>query len=73
MPWLGKVYDILNRLNVTETLRPAFKQFTRYFFKEMLHNLEDIDGMTSPRVIKSHLPFYLLNPQLLNTCKVIHG
>jgi len=32
--------------------------------------LEKINQMPSPRVIKSHMPFYLLNPDLLDTCKV---
>lgn len=29
-----------------------------------------IDRMPSPRVIKPHLPFYLLHPNLLDTSKV---
>ena len=32
--------------------------------------LEKINKMPSPRVIKSHMPFYLLHPDLLDTCKV---
>jgi hypothetical protein len=32
--------------------------------------LEKIIQMPSPRVIKSHMPFYLLPPDLLDTCKV---
>lgn len=32
--------------------------------------LEAVDQMPSPRVIKSHLPFNFLNPNLLDTCKV---
>ena len=31
---------------------------------------EKIDELPSPRVIKSHLPFYLLPPRLVDTCKV---
>ena len=33
--------------------------------------MEKIENLVSPRIIKSHLPLYLLHPQLLNTCKVI--
>jgi len=29
-----------------------------------------IEKEPSPRVIKPHLPFYLLNPELLDTAKV---
>ncbi len=31
---------------------------------------EKIVAMKSPRVIKSHLPFFLLPPKLIDTCKV---
>jgi hypothetical protein len=37
----------------------------------MMLTLDKVEKMPSPRVIKSHLPFYLLNPKLLDTCKVI--
>lgn len=30
-----------------------------------------VDTLKSPRVLKSHLPFYLLPPQLIDTCKVM--
>jgi len=33
---------------------------------------EKIDELPSPRVIKSHLPFYLLPPRLVDTCKVVY-
>ncbi len=32
--------------------------------------LEKVNQMPSPRVIKSHMPFHLLPPDLLDTCKV---
>jgi hypothetical protein len=35
-----------------------------------LITIDKIEEMTSPRVIKSHLPFYLLPPKLLDTAKV---
>ena len=40
-------------------------------FKYMMCNLEQIENMPSPRVIKSHLPLYLLHPNLLDTSKVL--
>jgi len=33
-------------------------------------SLDDIYKMTSSRVIKTHLPFYLLHPRLFDICKV---
>ena len=33
--------------------------------------LAKVSRLPSPRVIKSHLPFYLLHPQLLDTSKVL--
>jgi len=31
-----------------------------------------VEALESPRVIKSHLPLYLLPPQLVDTCKVVY-
>ncbi len=41
-------------------------------FRMMAGGLDTVAKLSSPRVIKSHLPLYLLNPSLLDTCKVIH-
>ena len=71
MPWLAKAYDILNYFKVIDALRPIIKKLSGLFLGDMLRNVDEIDGMASPRVLKSHLPFYLLNPKLLDTCKVI--
>ena len=35
-----------------------------------LTTLDKIEAMPSPRMIKSHLPLYLLHPKLLDTSKV---
>ena len=37
----------------------------------MSTSIETAENMKSPRVIKSHLPFEMLPPNLLDTCKVI--
>ena len=39
--------------------------------KTMSKSIETAQNMKSPRVIKSHLPFEMLPPNLLDTCKVI--
>lgn len=39
---------------------------------DALINMDKIDKMTSPRVIKTHLPTYILPPQMLDSCKVIY-
>ena len=36
------------------------------------NSLEKIEKMDSPRVIKTHLPFEFLPPNLLDICKVIY-
>jgi len=36
----------------------------------VLMDFQKIEAMPSPRVLKSHLPFYLLPPRLADTCKV---
>lgn len=38
---------------------------------EALLTIEKVEKMPSPRVIKSHLPFHLLPPDLLDTAKVL--
>ena len=35
-------------------------------------NIEKMDALPSPRVIKSHLPLNYLPPKLLDTCKVVY-
>ena len=37
----------------------------------MTNSIKLADDMPSPRVIKTHLPFEMLPPNLLDTCKVI--
>lgn len=37
----------------------------------MIHTVDYTHNLKSPRVIKTHLPFEFLPPQLLDTCKVI--
>ena len=32
----------------------------------------DLEAAPSPRIIRPHLPFYLLPPNLLETSKVLH-
>ena len=36
----------------------------------MMRNLQEMDDMSGPRIIKTHIPFKLLNPKLLDTSKV---
>jgi len=38
----------------------------------VLMDFQKIEAMPSPRVLKSHLPFYLLPPRLADTCKVVY-
>ena len=39
--------------------------------KIMSNSIQSAENLKSPRVIKSHLPFEMLPPNLLDTCKVI--
>ena len=38
----------------------------------MMLPLEEYDQVPSPRLIRPHFPFYLLHPELLDTCKVVY-
>lgn len=39
--------------------------------EKFIPGIEYIENLKSPRVIKTHLPLYLLHPMLLDTCKVL--
>ena len=39
--------------------------------REMFMNVDKVEQLPSPRVLRPHLPFNLLPPQLLDTTKVI--
>ena len=36
----------------------------------VMRDVNEMEQMTEPRIVKSHLPLYLLHPQLLDTSKV---
>jgi len=74
MSWL-----IMNNADVEGTSQPLFER-TPFIDMPMLMNMnkEEVDqyfdaleARPSPRLIKSHLPFELLPPNLVNECKVI--
>ena len=64
-------------LNWIEFQNHSMKEPT-FIDTAMLWNIQDVEGffrkidsMPSPRIIKTHYPFELLPPNLLDTCKVI--
>ncbi|KAI9563009.1 hypothetical protein GHT06_010465 [Daphnia sinensis] len=59
------------------TLRTPFLEMPyltsrMYGIKDMLMTVDKVEQLPSPRVIRPHLPFYLLPPQLLDTAKVVY-
>ena len=71
MPLIGKVVDLMHYLNVMDTIRPAIMKVWGYFNGDKMYDLNEIERMNSPRIFKSHLPFFLLHPKLLDTSKVL--
>lgn len=57
---------------VADLFEPVVKTVRWLMFGDRMRDLKAIDHMSSPRVIKSHLPFYLLNPDLLDKSKVVY-
>jgi hypothetical protein len=49
-------------------LTPASKR--QHHLNPMAITADQIEKMPSPRIIRPHLPFYLLHPKLLDTSKV---
>lgn len=71
MPIISKFMEMLTYWNLMDVVRPVVKKGISWFIGDLMRDLEAIEKMESPRVIKSHMPFFLLNPTLLDTSKVI--
>lgn len=70
-PWMGKIMDALNYFNLMDlVVRPVMKSFMSFLLGERMYDLSELSSLPSPRIFKSHLPFYLLHPELLETSKV---
>lgn len=72
IPLLGKLLEILSYWKLTDVLRPMVKKVIDLFLGNMMPSLGEMEDMQGPRIIKSHVPFYLLNPKLLDTSKVVY-
>ena len=75
MTWM-----IMNGVKLEETKKDLFER-SPFIDMPMIRNYsktevekffdEDLEALPSPRLIKTHYPFELLPPNLLDTCKVI--
>jgi len=72
IPILAKVLEVLGSWRVLNIFRPIAKTVATFLFGKMIRDLDELDRMNTPRVIKTHLPLYLLNPKLLDTSKVVY-
>lgn len=68
--WMTKVLDFLYSWKVIDLVRQPVKKLMAFLLGEAMLTVRDLENMPSPRVMKSHLPFYLLHPELLDTSKV---
>jgi hypothetical protein len=71
IPGISKFLEILDYWNLRDVLRPHVKKLVNRICGHVMRDVEEMEQMTEPRIIKSHLPLYLLNPKLLDTSKVI--
>ena len=69
-PLVDKIMELLCYWNLMDWLRPFIRKAISLVLGDCLRDLEQIDQMAGPRIIKSHLPLYLLNPEVLSTSKV---
>ena len=67
---IGKILEMIDYWNLMDFFRPLFKKAMCFVMGDMMRDLDQLDQMESPRVLKTHLPLYLLNPTILNTSKV---
>ena len=59
-----------NIISIDFILRVPFLNADTKLSPTMIKMLNSFEKMPSPRIFKSHLPFYLLHPELLDTAKV---
>lgn len=62
--------DLMYRFNIMDIVRPAVMKIMNLVVGEAVRDLNQLERMKSPRVFKTHLPLYLLHPELLETSKV---
>jgi len=67
IPGLSKLLEILDSWKVLDIFRPIATAVATFLFGKMMSDLDDLNRMTTPRVIKTNLPLYLLNRKLLDT------
>lgn len=70
IPGVSKFLDILEYWNLRGALQRLIRRVVNFFMGNVMRNLDDMNHMSERRVIKTHLPFYLLPPNLLETSKV---
>lgn len=62
--------ELFSYYGLAEMVRPVVRKIINYFMGNMTRTVEEIEDMKEQRIIKTHLPFYMLHPQLLDTSKV---
>ena len=62
--------EVLGSWKLLEIFRPIATTVATFLFGKMIRDLDELNRLNTPRVIKTHLPLYLLNPKLLDTSKV---
>ena len=65
--------ELFSYYGLAEMVRPVVRKVINYFMGNMTRTVEEIEDMEEQRIIKTHLPFYMLHPQLLDTSKVTLG
>ncbi|XP_046656673.1 sulfotransferase 1E1-like [Daphnia pulicaria] len=71
-PFLEMNYMLPIKLAETFEMEEICRKAISLVLGDRLRDLKQIDQMAGPRIIKSHLPLYLLNPQVLSTSKVVY-
>lgn len=70
IPGISKFLELLDYWNLRDVLRPGVKKLVNMVCGHVMRDVNEMEQMTEPRIVKSHLPLYLLHPQLLDTSKV---
>lgn len=72
MPMMAKLWGVLCHFKVASLLRPAVRKIMYHIVGHITRNLKEIEAMKEQRILKTHVPLCMLNPEVLNKSKVVY-
>ena len=70
MPFASAVLETLEHYGIWNLIQPAVRRFIDLLVGKQVPTPSDVEHLRGPRIIKTHLTFNLLNPDVLEKSKV---